>query len=76
MRDIGDEIREDEEVEVPERREVSDIERPPEFPEWVKTIFINLLVAASICLAKAALDYLVERYRTDRYEPHRPYYSW
>lgn len=51
------------------------IEEQPEQPEtpkaglqqqWVKTILLNLIIAASVCMARAALDYLVEGYGNSR----------
>ncbi len=34
--------------------------------QWAKTIVLNLIVAASVCLARAAMDYLVEGYGNSR----------
>lgn len=41
--------------------------------DWVTIVMINLLIAASVSLARAALDYLFENYRGKR---DNPYYSW
>lgn len=51
------------------------IERKSVQDEWLKIVIINLIVAASVSLAKAALDYLLETYRSPRREPPYPY-SW
>lgn len=51
------------------------IDEQPEQPEmpkaglqqqWVKTIVLNLIIAASVCMARAAMDYLVEGYGNSR----------
>lgn len=58
------------------------IDEQPEQPEipkaglqqqWVKTIILNLIVATSVCLARAAMDYLVEGYGNSRMHQRENY---
>ena len=58
------------------------IDEQPEQPEipktglhqqWVKTIILNLIVAASVCMARAAMDYLVEGYGNSRMHQREDY---
>lgn len=54
------------------------IDQQPDEPEtgqtkqtaqhWIQTILLNLVVAASICMARAAMDYLVEGYGNYRHD--------
>jgi hypothetical protein len=43
--------------------------------EWLKTIILNLIVAASVCLARAALDSLFNSSYSDNYRRNQHEYA-
>ncbi len=59
MRQTNEEQREDG-VERNNRQQISQAGQGRQ--EWFKTIILNLIVAASVCLARAAMDNLFNNY--------------
>jgi hypothetical protein len=58
---------------IDEQPEQPEIPKPGMQQQWVKTIILNLIVATSVCLARAAMDYLVEGYGNSRIHQREDY---